>query len=142
MVKWVDGAIANPRPASDAAVRKVEDQLRVDLPADFLAVARVQQGAAPVPATIDLPNGFSTAVGHLFHFEDAPFDSNIVAARFPVEDVLEKGIIPFAADIGGDLFCFSYRDDYDNPPVVFWNTDWGVVPIADNFDAFVALMHD
>lgn len=142
MVSWADGAIANPSPASDEAVQRAENELRVDLPADFLAIARARQGAAPVPAEIDLPNDFGTTVAHLFHFEDAPFDSNIVAARFPVQDALDKGIIPFAADIGGDLFCFSYREDYDNPPVVFWSVDWGVLPLAPNFTAFVEMLHD
>ena len=47
MVTWVDGAIDDPRPASDAAVRQAQDELEVDLPADFLAVAQVHQGAAP-----------------------------------------------------------------------------------------------
>lgn len=142
MVTWVDGAISDPAPASDAAVRAAEDQLRVDLPADFLAIARTRQGARPEPAGIDLPNGFGTAVANLLHFEDQPFVSNIVAARFPVAESLDKGVIPFAADVGGDLFCFSYRDDYDNPPVVFWSVDWGTLPLAPSFSAWVEMLRD
>ena len=129
-------------PDSPAAVRAAENQLRVDLPADFLAVARTHQGAAPVPANIDLPNDFGTAVAHLFHFEDAPFASNIVAAGFPAAGSLDKGVIPFAADVGGDLFCFCYREDYDKPPVVFWSVDFGTVPLAPDFTAFCALLRD
>ncbi len=79
-MNWVDGAIADPRPASDTAVRQAQGDLEVDLPSEFLAVAQIQQGAAPVPAGIDLPNGFGTAVDHLLHFEDSPFVSNIIAA--------------------------------------------------------------
>lgn len=140
MVNWVDGAIADPRPASDAAVRQAQDELKVTLPSDFLAVARVHQGAAPVPAGIDLPNGFGTAVDHLFHFEDSPFVSNIVAAAFPLLDVLDEGIVPFAADVGGDFFGFDYRADTDDPPVVFWSVDWGVVPLAPTFTAFLDML--
>lgn len=142
MVTWVDGAIADPAPAPDTAVREAERQLRVPFPTDFLDVARAHQGAAPVPANIDLPNGFGTAVAHLFHFEASPFASNIVAAGFPAQDALDKGVIPFAADIGGDLFCFSYREDYDNPPVVFWSVDWGTLPLAASFTDFVAMLHE
>ncbi|WP_067501220.1 SMI1/KNR4 family protein [Actinoplanes sp. TFC3] len=140
MVKWVDGAIDDPRPASDVAVRQAQDELGVDLPPEFLAVAQVHQGAVPVPAGIDLPNGFATAVGHLLHFEDAPFVSNIGAAMFPLQDVLEEGIVPFAADVGGDFFCFDYRADGDHPSVVFWSVDWGVVPLAPDFAGFLAML--
>ncbi|MGW4945001.1 SMI1/KNR4 family protein [Actinoplanes sp. NPDC004185] len=142
MVTWVDGAIDDPRRASDTAVREAQDELEVSLPAEFLAVAQIHQGAAPVPARIDLPDGFSTAVDHLLHFEDSPFVSNIVAAVFPLLDVLDDGIIPFAADGGGDFFCFDYRADNDHPAVVFWSVDWGVVPLAPNFAGFLGMLHD
>ncbi|MCO8273944.1 SMI1/KNR4 family protein [Actinoplanes sp. TRM 88003] len=140
MVNWVDEAIDDPRPASDEAVRQAEDELEVKLPAEFVAVARIHQGAAPVPAGVDLPNGFGTAVDHLLHFEDSPFTSNIVAAIFPLLDVLDEGIIPFAADVGGDFFCFDYRASNDDPSVVFWSVDWGVVPLAPDFAAFLAML--
>ncbi len=142
MVTWRDGAIPNPRAASDDAVRNAEKALRVPLPADFLAVARTRQGAAPEPAGVDLPNGFRTDVDCLLHFEDSPFVSNILAARFPVLKVLPKGVIPFARDVGGDLFCFNYREDYDAPSVVFWSVDTGMVPLAANFTGFLAMLHD
>lgn len=142
MVTWVDGAIDDPRPASDAAVRHAQDELEVELPAAFLAVARVHQGATPVPAGIDLPHGVGTAVGHLLHFEDTPFTSNIVAAIFPLLDVLDEGIIPFAADVGGDFFCFDYRTGGDRQPVVFWSVDSGVVPLAPDFPGFLAMLRD
>ena len=141
-MRWVDAAITNPRPATQAAVDAAERDLRVPLPSDFLAVASVHQGAAPVPAAFDLPGGFVTAVGHLLHFEDSPFTSNIVAAQFPLEGVLDKGVIAFAHDIGGDPICFSYRADFDHPPVVYWSVDTGEVRLADSFTAFLALLHD
>ncbi|MDL5156327.1 SMI1/KNR4 family protein [Actinomycetospora termitidis] len=138
MVEWVQ---ATPlAPATDAEVREHEDALRVDLPRDFLAVAQHRQGASPVPARVTLPNGFGTAVGSLLHFADG--FHNIVTRRFPLEGVLEKGVIPFAEDIGGDVYCFSYREDYDHPPVVFWSVDDGAVRLAPDFTAFVAMLHD
>lgn len=133
MVAWIQHT-ALP-PASDAVVREHEDALRVDLPRDFLAVAQYRQGASPVPAAVTLPNGFVTAVDQLLHFEDG--FNNIVTRRFPLESVLEKGVIPFAEDIGGDVYCFSYRDDHDHPPVVFWSVDWGTLPLASSFTTFV-----
>ena len=119
MVTWHDGVIANPSPASDTAVREAERALRVRFPADFLAVARVRQGAMPIPGGITLPNGFVTGVKNLLHFEEEPGMRNIAARLFPVKGVLDKGVIPFAEDIGNDLFCFNYRETPDTPTVAF-----------------------
>lgn len=142
MVQWVDGAISNPPIASATAIKAAENHLRVDLPLDFLAIAAAHQGASPVPAKVHLPDGSVTSVAHLLHFEPTPFVSNIVAAQFPWQGVVDKGIIPFAADTGGDVYCFNYRDDYDNPGVVFFSVDHGVVPLASSFTAFVAWLGD
>ena len=142
MVTWTDSLIPNPPPASAEAVKQAERVLRVPLPADFLAVARVRQGAAPVPNEITLPDGSVTGVQHLLHFEEKPGMQNIVARRFPVEGVLPKGVIPFAEDIGGDLFCFNYREDYDAPTVDYWSVDTGLVPLAASFTEFVGLLHE
>ena len=139
MVSWQPGDIAEPRPAPDSAVREAERVLRVRLPGDFLAVAAVHQGATPAPAKFDLPDGSISAVAHLLHFE--PGFGNIVTRRFPVEPVLEKGIIPFAEDVGGDLLCFNYRNTPDNPSVVFWSVDGGSVELAPSFTVFVDALH-
>ncbi|MBC8160383.1 MAG: SMI1/KNR4 family protein [Roseiflexaceae bacterium] len=142
MVAWHDGVISNPSLASDTAVREAARALRVRFPADFLAVARLHQGAVPIPGNITLPDGAVTAVQNLLHFEAAPGMQNIVARMFPVAGVLDKGVIPFAEDIGGDLFCFNYRQTPDAPTVVFWSVDTGMVELAANFTEFVALLHD
>lgn len=142
MVDWQDGAIIDPAPATDEQVRAAERALRVRFPADFLAVAQPHPGAAPVPATFDLPDGSSSAVAHLLHFADEPFFTNIVARRFPVEGVIPKGVIPFAEDVGGDLICFDHRTDYDAPPIAFWSVDTGRIRLAGTFTEFVALLRD
>ena len=142
MVTWHDNMIKDPPIASEDKVRAAERELRVAFPADYLAVARAHQGARPEPANVTLPDGAVTAVGSLLHFEDAPFYTNIVAAMSPVEDVVPKGVVPFAEDIGGDLFCFNFRDDFDRPTVSFWSVDSGLVPIAGGFTEFVGMLHD
>ena len=142
MIEWHDGAIPAPQPASDGAVRDAERALRVRLPVDFLEVARVHQGAAPVPARIDLPDGAVTSVVHLLHFADVPGFTNITARIFPVAGVIDKGVIPFAEDVGGDLFCFNYRETPETPSVAYWSVDTGLLPLAPNFTKFVEMLHD
>lgn len=143
MVNWVDGTVTDPAPASDAQVRAAENALRVPLPADFLAVAKAHPGARPDPSDILLPGGFGTSVLGLLHFDDdGPAISNILSCQWLLRDALDKGVIPFAQDIGHDVFCFSYREDYDHPPVVFWGQGFGVIPLAPSFTAFLDLLHD
>ena len=141
-VVWNDSLIPDPPVADDAAVREAERALRVRLPPEFLAIARTRQGSRPAPGAVTLPDGSVTAVKNLLHFEEEPGIRNIVHRRFPVMSVLAKGIIPFAEDIGDDLFCFNYRKDPYHPSVVFWSVDTGSVHLADDFDAFVAMLHD
>ena len=141
MVTWQDGAITHAAPASEEEVRAAERALRVRFPADLREVLLAHPGAAPVPAKVDLPDGAVTSVGHLLHVLDEPF-SNIVARRFPVAAVLAKGVIPFAEDIGGDLFCLNYRKTPERPTVAFWSVDTGLVPLAESFTAFVEALHD
>lgn len=141
MVDWEDGALDCPRPATPAEVQAAERALRVPLPRDFLDVAAVHQGARPVPSSFRLPDGSGEAVEHLLHFVDGSF-SNIVTRGFPVEGVLDKGLIPFADALGSNLLCFDYRTDYDHPRVEFWSVDTGRVPLASTFTAFLDLLHD
>jgi len=140
MVQWLDALIPSPPIASRAAVRAAEQQLGVRFPSDFLALARVHQGAQPLPNGLTIPDFGGTAVAHLLHFLDEPGFTNIVARYFPLADAIEDGLIPFAEDIGDDLFCFDYRHDPAHPSVVFWSVDTGPLPLADSFTAFLALL--
>ena len=141
MVQWNDSLLPHPPVASTDAIRDAEAQLGTRFPPDFLAVARVHQGAQPVPSDISIPNFGITAVAHLLHFQDEPGQTHIVARRFPVDDAMEDGLIPFAEDIGDDLFCFDYRQDPEHPTIVFWSVDSGPVHLADSFTAFLDLLY-
>lgn len=142
MTRWVDDLIPDPQPAAPAVVAAAQNALRVPLPQDFLAVAATRQGARPEPGDIALPNGTVTTIAHLLHFEDSPPHTNIVGRGFPLRGILPKGVIPFAEDVGGDLLCFNYREDYDHPPIAFWSVDTGLLPVAASFSDLLAKLHD
>jgi hypothetical protein len=46
-VTWSDYELTNPPIASEASVRASEQALGVRLPADYLAIARIQQAVRP-----------------------------------------------------------------------------------------------
>lgn len=120
-VSWSDFEIERPPVAGPDKVGEAERALGVKLPADFLAVATIHQGALPEPSSFDIPDSTSSAINYLLHFEAEPFTSNIVARREPVVDVMPDKVVPFAADGGGNLLCFDYRADPAHPSVVFWD---------------------
>jgi len=120
-VVWSNFVISSPPIASIEKVDKAENELGVKLPADFLAVATIHQGATPEPDGFDLPDGSSSSFGCLLHFEEKPFFENIVVRRGPVSYVLPDKVIPFAEDGGGNLLCFDYRETPSHPTVVFWD---------------------
>jgi cell wall assembly regulator SMI1 len=141
MVEWINDSIDRMRPATNDEVKAAEEALGVRFPADFLAIAQPQQGVEPVPHQVDLPNGFTVSVDHLLPFSESAGIDNIVARRFPLEDVLDPKVVPFAEDTGGDLFCFDYGKGADTPSVGFWSTDTGLVQLAPDFTSFVASLH-
>lgn len=138
MVLWTAAFSPSPPAGVAAAIAAAERALGVRFPPAFLGVATTYPQAEPDPAGVLLPGGSSTAVAHLLHFEDTSSGANIVNRIFPVEGVLEARVIPFAEDVGGDLFCFDYRETPATPPVAYWSVDTGLVPLAPDFDAFVA----
>ena len=121
-VIWSNYAISNPPKASRESIEKAEKELGVKLPADFLAIAAVHQGAAPDPESFDLPDGTGSSFSHLFHFvEEYPISTNNIVAQWSSAFAVPDKVIPFAKDGGGNLLCFDYRETPDHPPVVFWD---------------------
>lgn len=142
LVEWVPAAVPSaPRAMAEQVIAAYRAIGHWPFPEDFLDVAAERQGVCPVPGAFDLPNGFTQAVEHLLHFEPDSF-SNIVTRRFPLEAVLDDGVVPFAECLGSDVLCFDFRLDRDAPTVAYWSVDTGLVPLADSFTGFVALLHD
>ena len=146
VVTWSDRLIDNPKPATDEQVQEAERDLEVRLPADFLAIAKVHQGAMPEPYCFDLPDGGQGGISYLLHFEEEPFNSNIVARGWPawVNGVLSEKVIPFAED-NGNLICFDYRNTDEAPEVVYWVHDDREAPlqrVASSFTELIGMLYD
>ncbi len=142
-VSWLDELEGSPR-ASEATVREIENELGVRFPADYLAIAAIHQGASPEPYVVQLPNGKRTTFEQLLHFErSANPHTYIVAKVWLYLDRLPENVIPFARS-SGDLWCFDFRDDPDNPPIVYWSIyfDENIQKVADTFTELVDKFED
>lgn len=141
-IVWRDYEIADPPVAGEARVREVERELGVRLPEDYVEVARENQGRAPSPATVSLGESSKTVLGYLLHFEAEPQYASLVGAWRAIRDALPEGVIPFAEDPAGNFFCFDYRADEMNPPVVFWPHEQPerMIPVAAGFNELLDML--
>ena len=85
-----------------------------------------------VKETHELPIGFE-ADG--FYGEEAEYSDE---PGF-IEDILDfRDIVAFAISSDGAPFCFDYRNNKDNPEVIWWD-DVYWRKISNNYDDFIAL---
>jgi len=142
--QWLHRIIENPPRVSDEAFANVEREFGVSFPDDYKAIVRQYQGAIPLPNGIEHPDA-STAVEYLYHFEEQPYTQSIIGAYYPIGHALPTGVIPFAAGLGGDYFCFDFRADPDKPTVVVRLHDdpgAGLITLAKTFTQWLELLVD
>lgn len=112
------------QPLNREDIKKVEEIFGVCFPEDYANCVQLYHGAKARPNGLDL-NGNIRVFAMLLSFSD---DSvyNIVKAYFDSKDRFKEGIFPFACDPSGNYFCFDYREDKNNPSIVFWSHEIAV----------------
>lgn len=99
-------------------VNKVERKLGVQFPIDYIEVAIKYNGAHVHPELFQV-EGIEKVFGTLLTY-DIEDDEHILEVYEDYKDTIPKTVIPFAFDPAGNLICFDYKDDANNPVVVFW----------------------
>lgn len=106
-------------------VRKVEEEIGVRFPADYVKCVLENDGGHPQPNEVKLPSGHEVVFGVLLSFAEDEVDSLIESYRI-LEERLPTGVVPFADDPGGNCFCFDFSQDRDNPSIVFWYHEYAL----------------
>lgn len=133
----------------DPAVVAVENRLGVTLPQDFVAIAKQCHGGHPRQNRFVYENPdmgpVATCFAELLSF-DLTYKDNIVETRDYLSNWLPSGIIPFAADGGGDYICFDYRRSETSPTVLYWAHEWdladSLIPLCATFSDFLDLLEE
>lgn len=65
------------------------------------------------------------------------------------KDRLIEGVYPIADDPFGNAFCFDYRQDPNNPSIVFWNheeafenPEKALTYVCSSFSEFLSNLHE
>ncbi|MCX7568687.1 SMI1/KNR4 family protein [Tumebacillus sp. DT12] len=113
------------RRSSLEEIRKVEQELGVGFPTDYVECVLVNDGGRPRPNEVQLPSGHEVVFGVLLSFAEDDSNSLIESYRI-LEERLPTGVVPFADDPSGNCFCFDFSQDKDNPSIVFWYHEYAL----------------
>lgn len=119
-VKW----ILTKGELSREAVLKVEEELGVSFPSDFVDCVLLKNGGQPIPDTFDL-EGRKEAVFNSLIDLNVEESRNIIKVYNDLKNRLPESVYPFADDPFGNYLCFDYRDGKD-PSIVFWDHETSI----------------
>jgi len=104
-------------PINDEIVSKVERSLNVKFPEDYKECVLEYNGGYPKPNVFKFENSEGEAVfNDLLSFTG---DYSLEAVYESSKSYLPADIIPFARDPFGNLICFDYRKEDNQPTLVF-----------------------
>lgn len=132
---------------SNEMIIKIENELNITFPADFKKFILEHSGARPIPHTFDFKGRVEAVINNVFHF-DLSKEYNVLEEYGFVKDRFINDVYPFARDPFGNLICFDFRKDKENPSVVFWDHE---IPsddpknyqfIANSFTEFIDKLYE
>ncbi|XXT19203.1 SMI1/KNR4 family protein [Sorangium sp. So ce429] len=140
--------IKNHGPSiSDADISKLEQRLGAVLPEQYRQFLLEFNGGSPTPDTVDVEGllGTSTDVQIFFGIGRSVESSDLDWNLTTLAERLEEGLLPIAADSGGNVFCLALRGRrrgnilYCDLQSVFGDLEATpeLFPVASNFDAFL-----
>jgi hypothetical protein len=109
--------------ASEAMIALVEIITKLQLPQEYLPVARKYQGGYPSLRNLDVEGYGVTVFEALLTF--LPFDDYDIIEAY--NTVRSRGrfefVFPFAMTFPYSFYCFDYRENKEKPPLVYWNRE-------------------
>lgn len=106
-------------------IMEVENMWGVKLPKDYIECAIYNHGGSPEPEEF-LVEGRQRVFGCLLSYDkDSP--DNILKVYNGIKERLPEKIFPFGCDPAGNYICFDYRKSNNNPRIIFWDHELGVM---------------
>ncbi|WP_162257242.1 SMI1/KNR4 family protein [Paenibacillus sp. Soil724D2] len=114
-IQWI---LAKEELSREDVVR-VEKQLNISFPRDYVECVLHNNGGQPIPDIFDFEGHKGSVMNALIHLNSEE-DMHVIDVYEKIKDRLPQSIYPFADDPFGNYLCFDYR--YGNSPViVYWD---------------------
>ncbi|MDM5186248.1 SMI1/KNR4 family protein [Bacillus sp. DX4.1] len=99
-------------------VQEVAKKIGVHFPQDYIKCVLENNGASVEPEAFDV-KGIERVFGSLLSYDENRIE-NILKVYENYKGTLPSNVIPFAIDPSGNLICFDYKNQKEDPIVVFW----------------------
>ncbi|WP_283750453.1 SMI1/KNR4 family protein [Bacillus cereus] len=149
---------------SETKIKEIGLQLGFQLPQDYIDCVKINGGASVLPEEFNVGN-VERCFGSLFSFDEE--SSEYIVKKYEIyKPTLPQNVFPIANDPAGNLICLDYKNNTENPMVVFWEHEnagekemlmrqeglteaqveelarENVFYIADTFTDFLSKLHD
>jgi hypothetical protein len=136
---WME---SKKKPSLDA-ITKLANKLGVTFPAEYLKIASIYNGGAPVDYSFVNANKEEDSLEAFLQYPNEILKYlDFAKARLP-----EK-VVPFAVTFNSDAICFDFRGEGE-PKIVFWDQttkgikdDKRLNKLAESFEAFMDSLFD
>lgn len=125
---------------TDAIIEKVETELKIEFPKDFIEGIKQYDGGYPIPNKITI-EGQEEILNNLVSFVEAD-TSFILDIISDTENFCDSNLVPIAEDPFGNLFCYSFGEN--TCEIVFWNHEDSSVKkhVCSSFAELIAMLHE
>ncbi|MGG4466560.1 SMI1/KNR4 family protein [Paenibacillus alvei] len=99
-------------------VKSIGLDLGFQLPQDYIDCVKINGGASVFPEEFNVGQ-LERCFGSLFSFDEN--SSEYIVKKYEIyKSFLPQGVFAIANDPAGNLVCLDYKDNIENPIVVFW----------------------
>ena len=101
----------------ETKIKEIGLQLGFQLPQDYIDCVKINGGASVLPEEFKVGN-VERCFGSLFSFDEE--SSEYIVKKYEIyKPTLPQKVFPIAIDPAGNLMCLDYKNNTENPIVVF-----------------------
>jgi SMI1-KNR4 cell-wall len=109
--------------ATDEDIHQMENQLKILFPEEFKQILKLAQGKSPIPKLVELGENHTALFRAIFHVLPEECSGYSIKRTKETWDEYFPCLLPIADAGDSCFFAYDLRQESENPPVVFINSD-------------------